>query len=196
MRQPRGGDAADFLVMDGPEIFAFTIAAVPAMVRQLLAVAGIAPEDVDLFVFHQANRYMLEHLRNTLDIPPEKFPVCLQDCGNTVSSTIPITLDRAREAGRTPAGPDRHAGLLRRRILVGGRDGPMDGPRGGRPLPAPRRWRMSRLHGGAIMIGDSIRLGSRSLIMPGGTIRDGGVVSDMYDGLRIVEDAAPPVNPA
>ncbi len=98
MRQPRGGDASDFLVMDGPEIFAFTIAAVPAMVRQLLDVAGIAPKDVDLFVFHQANRYMLEHLRNTLDIPPEKFPVCLQDCGNTVSSTIPITLHRACEA--------------------------------------------------------------------------------------------------
>ncbi len=98
MRRPRGGDAADFLDMDGPEVFSFTIAAVPAMVKQLLSVAGIAPEDVDLFVFHQANRFILEHLRNALDIPPEKFPVCLQDCGNTVSSTIPITLHRAREA--------------------------------------------------------------------------------------------------
>jgi 3-oxoacyl-[acyl-carrier-protein] synthase III len=104
MRQPRGGDVADFLVMDGPEIFSFTIAAVPAMVLQLFSVAGIAPGDVDLFVFHQANRYMLEHLRNTLEIPPEKFPVCLEDCGNTVSSTIPITLDRAREAGQLRPG--------------------------------------------------------------------------------------------
>jgi 3-oxoacyl-[acyl-carrier-protein] synthase III len=104
MRQPRRGDGADFLVMDGPEIFSFTIAAVPAMVLQLFSVAGIAPGDVDLFVFHQANRYMLEHLRNTLEIPPEKFPVCLEDCGNTVSSTIPITLDRAREAGQLRPG--------------------------------------------------------------------------------------------
>jgi 3-oxoacyl-[acyl-carrier-protein] synthase-3 len=100
MRQPaRDGGAGDFLFMDGPEIFAFTIAAVPALVRQMLATAHLEPADVDLFVFHQANRYMLDHLRDACDIPPEKFPLCLEDTGNTVSATIPIALERAREAG-------------------------------------------------------------------------------------------------
>jgi len=51
-------------------------------------------------------------------------------------------------------------------------------------------------HGGAIAIGDPIRVGSRSLIMPGKTIRGGSVVSDMDDGRRIVEAAAPPADPA
>jgi 3-oxoacyl-[acyl-carrier-protein] synthase-3 len=51
---------------------------------------------VDLFVFHQANRYMLDHLRKRMAIPPEKFIVAMQSCGNTVSSTIPIALKHAQ----------------------------------------------------------------------------------------------------
>lgn len=99
-RQPlRDGSAGDFLFMDGPEIFSFTIAAVPALVQQMLQKARLEVADVDLFVFHQANRYMLEHLRGSCEIPAEKFPFALEDCGNTVSATIPITLERARAAG-------------------------------------------------------------------------------------------------
>jgi 3-oxoacyl-[acyl-carrier-protein] synthase-3 len=100
MRHPRpSGEASEFLLMDGPEIFAFTIAAVPAMVNQMLEKAELTVDLMDHFVFHQANLYMLEHLRTALDIPPEKFSVCLEDCGNTVSSTIPIALCRARGRG-------------------------------------------------------------------------------------------------
>jgi 3-oxoacyl-[acyl-carrier-protein] synthase-3 len=98
-RRERTGDAGDFLFMDGPEIFAFTIAAVPALVQQMLATAHLEVADVDLFVFHQANKYMLDHLRGACGIPAEKFPLSLEDCGNTVSATIPIALERARAAG-------------------------------------------------------------------------------------------------
>ena len=105
MRQPcKSGDKADFLFMDGPEIFAFTISAVPEMVRQLLTRAGMQAEEVDYYVFHQANRFMLEHLRNELAIPSEKFAYALQDCGNTVSATIPIALSRAQSAGALQPG--------------------------------------------------------------------------------------------
>jgi 3-oxoacyl-[acyl-carrier-protein] synthase-3 len=48
-------------------------------------------------VFHQANRYMLEHLRDKLGIAPEKFVTALSHCGNTVSSTIPIALKEAAD---------------------------------------------------------------------------------------------------
>jgi len=86
------------LHMNGPEVFNFTIAAVPGAIRDLLGKAGIGAEQVDLFVFHQANATMLEALRRKLEIPPERFHVDLS-AANTVSSTIPIALSQAAAAG-------------------------------------------------------------------------------------------------
>ena len=88
------------LHMNGAEVFAFSMQAVPAAVGELLARTGLAPDDVDLYVFHQANRHMLEQLRRKLAIPAEKFCIDLQDCGNTVSATIPIALKRLVDAGK------------------------------------------------------------------------------------------------
>jgi 3-oxoacyl-[acyl-carrier-protein] synthase-3 len=92
------------LYMNGPEIFNFTLRAVPDLVQQLLTRAGKIVEDVDLFVFHQANEYMLEHLRKKLKIPPEKFFIGMRGCGNTVSSTIPIALQQAVHENRIQPG--------------------------------------------------------------------------------------------
>jgi 3-oxoacyl-[acyl-carrier-protein] synthase-3 len=88
------------LFMNGPEIFAFTLQTVPSVVRQLLAKAQCERDEVDLYVFHQANRYMLESLRNAIRIKPEAFVNEMSETGNTVSSTIPIALKQAEEAGR------------------------------------------------------------------------------------------------
>ncbi|HEY4639775.1 MAG TPA: 3-oxoacyl-[acyl-carrier-protein] synthase III C-terminal domain-containing protein, partial [Thermoanaerobaculia bacterium] len=52
-----------------------------------------------LFIFHQANRFMLDHLRAKMSIPVEKFCLDMEWCGNTTSSSIPIALERARAAG-------------------------------------------------------------------------------------------------
>src|SRR5208337_5251183 len=60
------------LYMNGPEIFAFTLNTIPKTVHRLLAAAGKSLAEIDLFIFHQANAYMLEHLRNRLEIPAEK----------------------------------------------------------------------------------------------------------------------------
>ena len=92
------------LAMNGPEVFNFTISAVPDLVRGTLARAGLVAGDIDLWVFHQANATMLEALRRKLDLPPERFWLDLAEAGNTVSSTIPIALARARAAGRLPPG--------------------------------------------------------------------------------------------
>lgn len=89
----------DNLFMNGGEVFAFTLAAVPAVIRRLLEKTGLALDDVDQFVFHQANRFMLERLRDKLEIPPEKFAIELEDTGNTVSASIPIALDRCVQRG-------------------------------------------------------------------------------------------------
>jgi 3-oxoacyl-[acyl-carrier-protein] synthase-3 len=91
---------AKYLRMNGPEIFRFTLQVVPDCIKQLLAKTGKKLSDIDLFVFHQANRYMLEHLRRKLSIEEDRFYIHLQDCGNTVSSTIPIALKNAMEEGR------------------------------------------------------------------------------------------------
>ena len=80
------------LFMDGPEIFNFTLRVVPETVENLLAKAGKTLDEVDFFVFHQANAFMLQHLRRKLKIAEEKFVVAIENHGNTVSSTIPIAL--------------------------------------------------------------------------------------------------------
>lgn len=91
--------SSDYLFMDGQEIFMFTLMKVPKMVKDVLAKNKLQKEDVNLFVFHQANKYMLEHLRKKLKIEEKKFFLNLANVGNTVSSTIPIAICDAREQG-------------------------------------------------------------------------------------------------
>jgi 3-oxoacyl-[acyl-carrier-protein] synthase-3 len=90
--------SADHLYMNGAEIMTFTLAAVPAAVDALLTKAWMDRDEVDLFVLHQANAFMLERLRRKLAVPEEKFVVRLADCGNTVSSSIPLALERVVHA--------------------------------------------------------------------------------------------------
>jgi 3-oxoacyl-[acyl-carrier-protein] synthase-3 len=85
----------DFLYMDGKAIFNFTAFKVPGLVKDGLIRNNFSMEDVDLFIFHQANEYMLQTLRKRCGIPFEKFYIHLKDCANTVSSTIPIALKHA-----------------------------------------------------------------------------------------------------
>ena len=92
------------LYMDGPEIFNFTLRVVPDSVDAILAKAELGLDDIDLFVFHQANAFMLEHLRKKLKVPKEKFFVALAESGNTVSSTIPIALTEAVRQGALQPG--------------------------------------------------------------------------------------------
>lgn len=83
------------LFMNGPEIFSFTLQTVPTAVNELLKRAKLSINDIDYFVFHQANAYMLDHLRDKISIPKNKFYNDLENTGNTVSSTIPIALKDA-----------------------------------------------------------------------------------------------------
>ena len=108
MRQPNSNDdlifdesgnptSSDYLFMNGSEIFNFTSEAVPVLVDQLLKKNKMAKEDIQLFVFHQANKYMMNYLRKLIEIESEKFYFCLENVGNTVSSTIPIALYEAQK---------------------------------------------------------------------------------------------------
>jgi 3-oxoacyl-[acyl-carrier-protein] synthase-3 len=96
--------SAENLHMNGAEVFAFSLREVPAAIDALLDKAGLAREDIDYFVLHQANRFMLDTLRKKIGIAPDKMPLHLEDVGNTVSSTIPMALVRMREGGQLVAG--------------------------------------------------------------------------------------------
>jgi 3-oxoacyl-[acyl-carrier-protein] synthase-3 len=96
--------SAENLFMNGQEIFAFTLKRVPELFVGVLESARLRAEDIDWFVFHQANRFMLEHLRKKLSIPVEKMIYFHESTGNTVSSTIPLALEEAKQRGILKAG--------------------------------------------------------------------------------------------
>ena len=95
----RDDDQRDCLYMNGPEIFRFTLEAVHTGIRRLLDAVSLGWEAVDVFLMHQANRFMLEALRDTMKIPPEKMPIDLAEHGNTSSASIPILMCRCFERG-------------------------------------------------------------------------------------------------
>jgi 3-oxoacyl-[acyl-carrier-protein] synthase-3 len=87
------------LFMDGRAIFDFAVFQVPPLVERTLAKNGLALADVDEFIFHQANRYMLETVRKRCAIERDRFYVDIATIGNTVSNTIPIALRNAFREG-------------------------------------------------------------------------------------------------
>lgn len=92
--------SSDHLFMDGKAIFDFTSDIVPPMIDETLKKNNLTSNDVDLYVFHQANKYMINYLRKLMEIDKDKFYVFMESVGNTVSSTIPIALCEAQKEGR------------------------------------------------------------------------------------------------
>lgn len=88
----------DYLYMDGGGIFNFTLEAVPAMMKDILKKNDVKIDEVDYFVFHQANKFMLDTIRKACVLPKEKFYINLEETGNTVSSTIMIGLKQCIDA--------------------------------------------------------------------------------------------------
>lgn len=82
----------DYLYMNGGAIFNFTLDAVPAMMSQILEKNKLQKEDIDYYIFHQANKFMLNTIRKVCVLPKDQFYVNLSETGNTVSSTVLIGL--------------------------------------------------------------------------------------------------------
>jgi 3-oxoacyl-[acyl-carrier-protein] synthase-3 len=96
--------SAQNLYMNGADVFSFALRTVPPAIEQLLQKSGLTMDQVDFFVLHQANKFILERLRGKMKIPAEKFWIDMENCGNTVSSTIPIALESAIERKRVKPG--------------------------------------------------------------------------------------------
>ena len=90
---------ASALILDGPAVLSFSTQQVPPSVRRVLEHADLTTDDIDHFIFHQANRMINETIRKKLGLPPEKVPTTLQDFGNTSGASLPVTMTvRIREA--------------------------------------------------------------------------------------------------
>lgn len=94
-----------WLYMNGPEVFSFSIQSVKPGIQELLDRIGMGWDEIDWFLMHQANRYMLEQLRNKLDVPAGKMPIDVEFTGNTANASIPILISRGIEAGWLGKGP-------------------------------------------------------------------------------------------
>lgn len=89
----------DYLYMNGSAIFNFTLETVPQIMKSLLMKSGLDKSEVDYYVFHQANKYMLSTLRKVCGLLSDKFYINLEETGNTVSSTILIGLKDCMDKG-------------------------------------------------------------------------------------------------
>lgn len=92
--------APENLYMSGADVMSFSLKEVPGAINNLLLKAKLNRESIDYFILHQANKFMINALRKKLKINEEKMPIMIEDCGNTVSSSIPIALFKMREANQ------------------------------------------------------------------------------------------------
>ena len=94
----------DYLYMNGGNIFNFTLEAVPAMMKEILEKNKLEKDQIDYYVFHQANKFMLNTIRKVCVLPKDKFYVNLATTGNTVSSTVLIGLKDCMDNGTIKEG--------------------------------------------------------------------------------------------
>lgn len=82
----------DYLYMNGGAIFNFTLETVPTLVKEILEKNQLTKNEIDYYIFHQANKFMLNTIRKVCNLPKDKFYINLENTGNTVSSTVLIGL--------------------------------------------------------------------------------------------------------
>jgi 3-oxoacyl-[acyl-carrier-protein] synthase-3 len=80
------------LVLRGPQVLTFAMKRVPPMVDALLRQSGWSTDDVDAYVPHQANRFMIDFLARRMKLPRERVLLCLEEFGNTASASIPLAM--------------------------------------------------------------------------------------------------------
>lgn len=96
-KESEGGNfrSEEELFMDGAQVFSFTLAKIPKLVRSALDIAEWTMDEVDAVVMHQANAFMLKHLAKRLKIPSEKFVLAMENFGNTSCASIPLAINSA-----------------------------------------------------------------------------------------------------
>ena len=84
------------LYMDGPSLINFTVEEIPRLIDNVLTTADLDPDQVDLYLMHQATFKMLDQLRRRLKLDEQRVPIRMESYGNTVSSTLPVLIWQLR----------------------------------------------------------------------------------------------------
>jgi 3-oxoacyl-[acyl-carrier-protein] synthase-3 len=90
--------------MHGPKVWDFAMQTVSTVIRSLLAEHGLTPGDLGLVILHQSNLRMIEAIMAALELPMDRTVTTIETHGNTAAASIPLTLQKAHEAGRLRAG--------------------------------------------------------------------------------------------
>lgn len=93
-----------YMKMDGQGVFKFAVKKVPEVMKEVLEANRMNIEEIDYFILHQANKRIVEAVAKRLGVGIEKFPMNLQEYGNTSSASIPILLDELRRDGKLKKG--------------------------------------------------------------------------------------------
>lgn len=93
-----------FMQMDGKAVFQFAVKKVPEVIREVLEKNSVRQEEIDWFLLHQANKRIVDAVAKRLGEPIEKFPMNIQEYGNTSSASIPILLDEMNRKGMLEKG--------------------------------------------------------------------------------------------
>ena len=93
-----------YMKMDGQAVFKFAVRRVPEVIGEVLEANSVAPGDISCYILHQANRRIVEAVAKRLGEPIEKFPMNMQEYGNTSSASIPILLDELNRSGALKKG--------------------------------------------------------------------------------------------
>lgn len=92
------------MYMDGQAVFKFAVKTVPVCVEDALQKAGVSKEQVKYYLLHQANSRIIKSVAKRLGEPEEKFPMNLDQCGNTSAASLPILLAQLDEQGKLQRG--------------------------------------------------------------------------------------------
>jgi 3-oxoacyl-[acyl-carrier-protein] synthase III len=92
------------LRMNGREVFRHAVQKISGVIEETLVETGYAPDEIDLYIPHQANKRILDGIAKKLGVAPEKIVMTLDRHGNTSAASIPLALNDAFEAHRVKEG--------------------------------------------------------------------------------------------
>lgn len=92
------------IVMDGREVFKFAVKQVPVSIDEVIKKADVSKSDIKYYVLHQANERIIESVAKRLKEPIEKFPMNIENYGNTSAASVPILLDELNRSNKLNPG--------------------------------------------------------------------------------------------
>jgi 3-oxoacyl-[acyl-carrier-protein] synthase-3 len=96
--------APGFTHMEGAEVYKFAVLVAEEESKKALDALGMAPDEIDFYLLHQANKRIIDTARTRMKQPEEKFPINIDRYGNTSAATLPILLNEMLEAGKIQKG--------------------------------------------------------------------------------------------